>query len=383
MGVGFQHFCTGMLRGGGQDLKSKCGGASWRDDRQESHPTGVTSLWPIRFNTSKHAFASRPTQTMSRAGATASAKTVSTAEAHCLQAVLDRCLASRDGESRPASVEELARLASWLLEDRNNMPPSTGSATTALCTTEPAPAATAQPPPLRQRATSPGHHIVLPRSPAACSPFQARRYKACSAAAAAVAGAPAAATSRAALSSPPAAAMPRAVPSSPPAAVCRPGPASSEDSDCDVCSWLAGWAALAARDDVMPSAALQQLDRIANGGGRGRASTSSAAPVPHSSLPAPGSAMQPHAPRGSSQACAGFIGRKRKAPAEPAAAAELAAWAAKLARVVGEAAATAAARAGIMAPTRAPSLQATPLQRRRTELQLQPELAATLALLSR
>lgn len=112
-----------------------------------------------------------------------------------------------------------------------------------------------------------------------------------------------------------------------PSSACQLASVPSKASDRDACSWLAGWAAVAARKDAIPEAVLQQLDRLAYGG----RPAPTAARASHSSLPMPATAAQPPPRSRSTPPCPVVDGRKRKA-LDPRAAALEAGPAAKLAR---------------------------------------------------
>lgn len=192
-----------------------------------------------------------------------------------------------------------------------------------LCCRRPPPsAAAAEGPP------SQGPNIVLPRSPTARSPFQARRDKA---ARAATASARTGALTSALLAAAPVAHAGVAAQCAAPAAASPPASAASGGSDRDVCSWLAGWAALAARSDVIPAAVVQQLDRLAYSSG---SPASASAQALHCSLSAQGATAVQALTRSSSvSTCPGVTTHKRKAPDTTAAATEQTSWAAKHARI--------------------------------------------------
>lgn len=157
---------------------------------------------------------------------------------------------------------------------------------------------------------SPLPSITLPRTPTAYSPFQAQRDQAL---AALKLAAPAAAQA-----------------CSPPAVAHVASSIASGESGSDACSWLTGWAALAA-GDVVPSAGPRAPAwKIRSSS---PACTQSVAGVRSPALasnPAPPvccTARQPYAHR-----------RKRKAQTDPAACGERPAWAAKLAGALAAAA---------------------------------------------
>ncbi|KAL4433404.1 hypothetical protein ABPG77_010257 [Micractinium sp. CCAP 211/92] len=146
------------------------------------------------------------------------------------------------------------------------------------------------------------------------------------------------------------------------------------DPDNDACSWLAGWANLAARKDAIPQDVLQRLDQLAYGGSPACARASTGAT--HNSLPAPSSAAWPAARSHSSPSLPRGVGRKRKTLDLPAAT-EQYGWAAKLARSGAQVAAVASAGT---TPQLAPPAQQASVWRDAVA-GLRPDLVAMLALL--